>query len=181
MCSCRAENRIPKITTQFNALSKISWLGKVDLHTMKLQRRTQRLPLPLSFTNPANGFFITLLAFNLAYSQWLTIFPTKDTLLFAIVVFEAGSLACGAAQSMNVLIFGRALAGLGGSGIFSCNIVLLAEVSLARSTVVAWGADGWNYHELSGREKRSLLYKNGGSGWLSSASALRSLAFSAHS
>jgi MFS family permease len=35
-----------------------------------------------------------------------------------MVVFEAGSALCGAAPDMNALIVGRAIAGLGGTGIF---------------------------------------------------------------
>ncbi|OCF40914.1 aflatoxin efflux pump AFLT [Kwoniella heveanensis CBS 569] len=94
---------IPKITSEFNSLTKLSWL--------------------------ASGFFLTLLGFNLLYAQWMNIFPSKHVMLFAVVVFEIGSLVCGVAPSMDVLILGRAIAGLGASGIFSGGMVIIAELT----------------------------------------------------
>lgn len=44
-------------------------------------------------------------------------------------VIEAGSILCGAAPNMVALIFGRAVAGLGAAGIFSGNLVILAEIT----------------------------------------------------
>ncbi|WWD22099.1 hypothetical protein CI109_106588 [Kwoniella shandongensis] len=94
---------IPKITEEFNSLTQLSWL--------------------------ASGFFLTLLGFNLLYSQWMNIFPSKHVIIFAIFIFEMGSLVCGVAPNMNVLIFGRAFAGLGAAGIFSGGMVILAEIT----------------------------------------------------
>lgn len=53
------------------------------------------------------------------YAQWQQIFPSKAVILFAIFIFEVGSVICGAAPSMVVLILGRAITGIGASGIFS--------------------------------------------------------------
>ena len=47
--------------------------------------------------------------------QVLTIVETKPVFLTAIVIFEIGSLICGAANSMPLFLVGRALAGLGGA------------------------------------------------------------------
>ncbi|KAF8304792.1 MFS general substrate transporter [Clavulina sp. PMI_390] len=94
---------IPKITNQFHSLTQISWL--------------------------ANGFFITLLAFNLAFAQWMAIFPSKHVLLFAITIFEVGSFICGIAPNMITLIIGRAVAGLGGSGILNACIMVITEIT----------------------------------------------------
>ncbi|WVQ84183.1 hypothetical protein IAT38_006333 [Cryptococcus sp. DSM 104549] len=93
---------IPKITAEFNSLTQLSWL--------------------------ASGFFLTLLSFNLLYSQCMNIFPSKHVIIAAVVIFEVGSLVCGVAKSMNVLILGRALAGLGAAGIFSGAMVIVAEL-----------------------------------------------------
>lgn len=38
--------------------------------------------------------------------------------LLAVVLFEIGSALCGAAPTMNALIVGRAICGLGGAGIY---------------------------------------------------------------
>lgn len=46
----------------------------------------------------------------------------------AIGLFEVGSAICGAAPSSIVFIIGRALAGLGTSGIFSGTIVIMVYV-----------------------------------------------------
>ena len=86
-----------------------------------------RALLPLTATTSHS---ITLLSFNLAFAQWLSIFPAKHVTLFAVLVFELGSLICGAAPNMITLIIGRAVAGLGGSGIFNGALMLLTEVRI---------------------------------------------------
>lgn len=72
---------------------------------------------------------LTLLSFNLLYSQLMNIFPSKHVIIFAVFTFEMGSLVCGVAPTMNVLIFGRALAGAGAAGIFSGGMVIVAELT----------------------------------------------------
>ena len=47
--------------------------------------------------------------------------------LTAIGIFELGSLVCGAAPNSTALILGRAIAGLGSSGIFSGALLILAH------------------------------------------------------
>lgn len=37
----------------------------------------------------------------------------------SLVIFEAGSAVCGAAPNMNALIVGRAICGLGGTGMYT--------------------------------------------------------------
>jgi MFS family permease len=71
---------------------------------------------------------LTLLAFNLIFAQMLAIFPSKHVVLFAVSIFEIGSLLCGVAPNMPVLILGRAIAGLGGTGIFNGALMVLTEV-----------------------------------------------------
>ena len=83
-----------------------------------------------------------MLSFNLAYTQFLTIFPSKHVLLFAVAVFELGSLICGAAPSMFVLILGRAIAGLGGTGIFTSAIMVLTEITSLKQRATYMGLIG---------------------------------------
>lgn len=52
-------------------------------------------------------------------------YPTKPLLLGGIVLFEVGSAVCGAAPSSKAFIVGRAVAGLGASGMFSGIMVVL--------------------------------------------------------
>ena len=72
---------------------------------------------------------LTLLGFNLMYSQWLQIFPSKHVILFAIFIFEVGSLISAVAPSMKVLILGRAISGVGAAGLFSGGMIITAELT----------------------------------------------------
>ena len=53
-------------------------------------------------------------------------FPPKLTFLTFLAVFELGSLLCGVAQSSEMLIVGRAVAGLGASGLTNGALTILA-------------------------------------------------------
>lgn len=52
-------------------------------------------------------------------------YPAKPIFLTGILIFEIGSAICGAAPNSKVFIFGRAVAGIGGSGMFSGAMVIL--------------------------------------------------------
>jgi MFS family permease len=57
----------------------------------------------------------------------------KYTFLAFLGIFEFGSAICGAAQSSNMLIIGRAVAGLGGSGLSNGALTILsASVPMAK-------------------------------------------------
>ena len=72
---------------------------------------------------------LTLLGFNLIYSQFMQIFPSKDVLTFAVFIFEVGSLVCGVAPSIDILVLGRAITGAGAAGIFSGAMIIIAEIT----------------------------------------------------
>lgn len=58
-------------------------------------------------------------------------FSAKWTYITAIVLFEIGSAICGAAPTMNTIIVGRVIAGLGGAGMHvGCLTLLSATTSL---------------------------------------------------
>ncbi|KAJ9112368.1 hypothetical protein QFC19_000788 [Naganishia cerealis] len=92
-----------------------------------------------------SSFFITMLAFNLIYSQAMQIFPSKATIIFAVMIFEIGSLICGVAPNMPVLIFGRAVAGVGAAGIFTSAVVILAEISTMQERAKYMGLLGVSF------------------------------------
>jgi EmrB/QacA subfamily drug resistance transporter len=52
----------------------------------------------------------------------------RRVLIFAITVFSLGSLGCGLAPSLGVLIAARALQGLGGGGLMTLSQALIGEV-----------------------------------------------------
>lgn len=56
----------------------------------------------------------TILPFDRAYG----LFNIKVLLLSSIATFEIGSALCGAAPSINSLIVGRVIAGIGGAGMY---------------------------------------------------------------
>ena len=50
------------------------------------------------------------------YGRLLEILGCKGMVLLALSLFVSGTLLCGIAPSMNVLIAARAIAGMGGGG-----------------------------------------------------------------
>lgn len=58
----------------------------------------------------------------------------KRCFLAAVLIFEVGSAVCGAAPTMNALIVGRALCGVGGVGIYvgAINIISLSTTEAER-------------------------------------------------
>ncbi|KAK5680135.1 hypothetical protein LTR17_027555, partial [Elasticomyces elasticus] len=91
----------PAITTEFDALIDIGWYaGAYQLASAALQ--------PLS-------------------GKIYTYFSLKWTFLAFFFVFELGSAICGAAQSSAMFIIGRAIAGLGSSGLFTGCLTTIAN------------------------------------------------------
>lgn len=78
---------LPTISSDFHAADQIGWVGIAYMLTS-----TVAMPL---------------------YGRFADIFGRKPIFLFAIVIFLAGSIVSGAAQSMNMLIAFRAVQGLG--------------------------------------------------------------------
>jgi MFS family permease len=69
---------LPKLASAFNALDELTWI--------------------------VSAYLLTQAGFILIYGQLLTILPTKWVYLFTIFIFEVGSLICGVAPSMKVLV-----------------------------------------------------------------------------
>jgi MFS family permease len=62
------------------------------------------------------------------YGKIADIHGRRFTLRIAILTYMAGSLVCALAPSMLVLIFGRVLHGLGGGGLSSMGMIVLADL-----------------------------------------------------
>ena len=62
------------------------------------------------------------------YGKIADIHGRRFTLRIAILTYMAGSLVCAMAPSMLVLIFGRVLHGLGGGGLSSMGMIVLADL-----------------------------------------------------
>ncbi|KAF9198624.1 hypothetical protein BGZ49_000484 [Haplosporangium sp. Z 27] len=93
---------IPAITRQYNSLDDISWLG--------------------------TAYLMTATAFQPLYGKFSDIFGRKATMLFANTVFLAGSCIAGWANSMNMLIVGRGVAGLGAGGLMAMVFIILSDM-----------------------------------------------------
>ena len=88
------------------------------------------------------GSVATILPIGYAYG----LFDLKKFVLISIFIFEAGSAVCGAAPTMDVLIVGRVIAGIGGAGMYlgALNFVsvftTLRERSLYNAMIgMIWG------------------------------------------
>ncbi|KAE8552715.1 hypothetical protein EYB25_004094 [Talaromyces marneffei] len=91
---------VPKITSDFNSLEDVGWYGTAyQLACASLQ--------PLA---------------GKVYSN----FRPKSIYLVCFLIFEIGSLICGVAQSSTMLIIGRAIAGIGSSGLMNGALTILS-------------------------------------------------------
>jgi MFS family permease len=64
---------------------------------------------------------------QLIFGRVYKFYSVKWVFLLAIGLFEVGSALCGAAPNSIALIIGRAIAGLGSSGIFSGAMMILVH------------------------------------------------------
>ncbi|KAJ0376488.1 hypothetical protein COL26b_005302 [Colletotrichum chrysophilum] len=90
---------IPRITDEFNSLNDVGWYG--------------------------SAYLLTTASFMLLFGKLFTFFSIKWFYLLAIALFELGSLICGTAPSSIALIVGRAIAGIGGAGIYVGSLIIL--------------------------------------------------------
>ncbi|KAF2478181.1 MFS general substrate transporter [Lindgomyces ingoldianus] len=93
---------VPTITSEFNSIGDVGWYG--------------------------SAFYIALCASQPLAGKAFTLFPQTFIYLLYVALFEVGSLVCALAPSSGALIVGRAIAGLGASGIFAGGLVILTTV-----------------------------------------------------
>ncbi|RDW72821.1 hypothetical protein BP6252_06728 [Coleophoma cylindrospora] len=91
---------IPRITDTFNSIKDVSWYG--------------------------SGYLISLAAMQPLYGKIYQYYASKQTFLVALAIFELGSLISALAKSSAMLIIGRAVSGLGGSGLITGLLSILA-------------------------------------------------------
>ncbi|KAH8697990.1 MFS transporter [Talaromyces proteolyticus] len=92
---------IPTITSQFHSVEDIGWWG--------------------------SAFLLTTCSFQLFFGKLYSLLSIKWTFIGAVLIFEIGSAICGASPNSVVLIVGRAVAGIGGAGIFSGALIIIAK------------------------------------------------------
>ncbi|KAK1987628.1 major facilitator superfamily domain-containing protein [Colletotrichum cereale] len=92
---------IPRVTGDFKSVTDIAWYG--------------------------SAYLLAQCASQLLYGKIYTFFGIKGTFLTSILLFEIGSAVCGAAPNFVAFIIGRAIAGLGASGILGGVLVIFVH------------------------------------------------------
>ncbi|KAI3326360.1 major facilitator superfamily domain-containing protein [Xylariaceae sp. AK1471] len=98
---------IPRITDEFHSLNDVGWYG--------------------------SAYLLPGCAFQLLFGKLYSIFSVKWVYLSGLLLFEVGTVICGAAPNSTALIIGRAIAGLGSSGLFiGATLTIAQTVPLAK-------------------------------------------------
>jgi EmrB/QacA subfamily drug resistance transporter len=118
----------------------------VDLMVVQVALPTIQREVGGSFTDlqwVINSYALTLAAFILAFGSAADRFGRKRVFVFGMGVFTGGSLLCGLAGTIEVLIAARALQGVGGAAMFATGLALIGQdfQGAARGRAIAvWGA-----------------------------------------
>ena len=70
---------------------------------------------------------MTQCSLTLVFGKLYTFYSVKWVYLAALAIFEIGSLICAVAPNSVTLIVGRAIAGIGGAGLFSGAVLIVAQ------------------------------------------------------
>jgi EmrB/QacA subfamily drug resistance transporter len=93
---------LPRIARELNGLNKLSWVATAYLLTSAI-------------TTPI-------------YGKISDMFGRKKIFQTAISIFLIGSILCGISQTMNELVFARALQGIGAGGLMSLVLAIVGDV-----------------------------------------------------
>ena len=91
------------------------------------------------------AFLLCATATNLAWGRVYGNFNAKWWYIFHVFIFEVGSAICGAAPSMPILILGRAIAGLGGSGQYIGCMTLIASTTTMKERPMYVSLTGFSW------------------------------------
>ncbi|KAJ2972132.1 hypothetical protein NUW58_g9247 [Xylaria curta] len=106
----------PQITREFHSPGDIGWYG--------------------------SAYQLTTAASQLLFGRIYKFYEIKMTFLISVALFEIGSVICGAAPNSVVFIVGRAIAGLGGAGIFSGVTIIMVTLVPLRKRAMFQGLFG---------------------------------------
>ncbi|KAF9405036.1 hypothetical protein BGZ94_003792 [Podila epigama] len=93
---------IPTLSEAFNAPQLIAWVG--------------------------TAYLLTNTAMQPLWGKLSDIFGRRTTMMVAIFFFLVGSLVCGAAPTITVMIIGRGVAGLGAGGMISLTMIIISDI-----------------------------------------------------
>lgn len=106
----------PLIVIQFGAVDKLPWLSV--------------------------AFLLGATATNMVWGRIYSQFNSKWIYILNVFVFEVGSAICGAAPNMDVLIIGRAICGVSGSGLYVGVMTLIAVTTTMAERPIYISATG---------------------------------------
>lgn len=89
-----------------------------------------------------DGYALALAALLLIFGSLADRIGAKPMYLTGLVLFAAASLACGVAQTSDILVASRAAQGIGGAAMFATTLSLLHATYTGRDRGVAFGAWG---------------------------------------
>jgi EmrB/QacA subfamily drug resistance transporter len=118
----------------------------VDVTIVQVALPTIQHHLGASFTDlqwVIDAYALGLAALILTWGSVSDRFGRKRVFIAGLTVFTASSLLCGLAQSTNMLIWSRAIQGVGGAAMFATGLALIAQdfQGAARGkAIAAWGA-----------------------------------------
>jgi len=110
---------IPYITNEFGTIKDVSWY--------------------------AAAIMLVSASFQSTWGKVFKYFPIKTTFLISILIFEIGSLVCAVAPSSTSLVAGRAIAGLGASGVTAGVFILIAFSAPPKYVPAFMGLGGATY------------------------------------
>lgn len=93
---------VGSVSSSFNKSEQSSWLG--------------------------TSYLLSVCCFTPIYGRLCDIMGRKYAMLLALTFFSIGTLLCGLATSMEMLIAARALAGAGGGGLTTCTSTILSDI-----------------------------------------------------
>lgn len=93
---------LPRIAGDLHGLNRLSWV--------------------------ATAYLLTSAIVTPLYGKISDLYGRKKIFIVAILLFLLGSVLCGLSQTMNQLIFFRALQGLGGGGIFTLVFSIIGDI-----------------------------------------------------
>lgn len=118
----------------------------VDVTIVQVALPTIQHHLHASFTDLQwiiDGYALTLAALILTWGSISDRFGRKRVFVAGLAVFTGSSLLCGLAPSISVLIWSRAIQGIGGAAMFATGLALIAQdfQGPARGrAIAAWAA-----------------------------------------
>lgn len=110
---------VPYITDEFDTIKDVSWY--------------------------ASAIMLVSASFQSTWGKVFKYFNIKWTFLLAILIFEIGSLICALAPNSPALVVGRAIAGLGASGVSAGVFILIAFSAPPKYVPAFMGMGGATY------------------------------------